>query len=142
MINLIIKMDLSKMLFYWDQAGERPYQLFKDMKIYDKFIQYLDISCYINENIYRGTRRHQELEINDILDYQYPTSWSLNQNIAENFIIGVETPVLLIYSSENAIKGLKNEYGMNDEEEFILYPSKLKIISKEKINEKIIFHLK
>lgn len=57
-----------------------------------------------NTKLYRGTRRHSDLNVGDILDYKYPTSWSLNYDTALAFIdpkgwfimpeLGEEYPVI------------------------------------------------
>jgi hypothetical protein len=56
---------------------------------------------------------------------------SFSKDIAKNFISGIDNAVILILTPNSEIIGVKNEYGMNDEEEFILYPCKLKVIDKK-----------
>jgi hypothetical protein len=129
--SLMNKQMLKDALSYWDQAGERPYEVLIENGLDKFFSAQLEISTYmIKDKIYRGTSRHSQLEIGDTLDYRYPTSWSTNFENACNFVDGVDTPVILMLSSVSLIKAIENTENTYKENEVIVSPIILSVIKK------------
>ena len=89
----------------------------------------------IDKYIFRGTRRHAELNVNDPLAYLYPTSWSSQFQNAYNFIEEEENPVVLSFFSSVPVKGLYNQYNSYGENEIILYPLILRVTKKDKVGK-------
>ena len=115
----------------WDQAGERPYELLKEHNLLDILINSIfEESFSLEEPIYRGTRRHSQLEIGDILKYDYPTSWSIEKSIAEKFNDEELTPVIIELSSNNSIHALYNHLNSYQEFEVIVNPISLIVNDK------------
>ena len=83
---------------------------------------------------YRGTGRHQELRRGDILKYDYPTSWTADQEIAESFVEGVEDPVILILDAVGTIRGIHNYMNTYDEAELILGPVSLEVLNRGEVD--------
>lgn len=122
---------IDEILTMWDQAGDRPYEVLIEYGKYDLFIAYLNQqSINLDGNIYRGTRRHHDLHIGNELSYTYPTSWSLERDKANNFVDGVDHPVILVLSSTTPIKAIYNDQNSYNELEMILHPIKLIIKNK------------
>lgn len=123
--------DLTNALELWDQAGDRPYEVLQEEGVYDDFMKYLGSASYIIEKpLFRGSSRHAELKAGDILQYSYPTSWSLDKTAAARFIGEVNTPVIIILTSDKPIKGVKNYSNTYKEEEVIVYPIKVRVVNK------------
>lgn len=137
------KLELA--LQTWDQAGERPHELLAEEGMLDDLMETLnnrviDLSKTSLPRLFRGTRRHSELNMGDTFEYTYPTSWSFSLNCAKLFIGTLETQV--IFQIEDVcVKGMKNTENSNNEHEAILYPLKFKVISKAKIDDIIYFEL-
>lgn len=122
---------LKHILQLWDQAGERPYEVLQEEGLYDDFIRYLDASSLsIPYPIFRGTRRHADLKINDLLSYGYPTSWSNSYDKAFNFVESGDTPVILSFTSVSPVRALLNPYNSYNEEEVIIHPITLRVTNK------------
>jgi hypothetical protein len=77
--------------------------------------------------LYRGTHRQSEKNVSDVIEYDKPSSWSSDFNVALNFIQGEETPVLLRLLTTGLIKSIENTKNTYEEREFILYSCKLEI---------------
>src|SRR5574337_330139 len=116
--------SIEKVLEAWNYAGEQPYQVLIDLGWYDNFLQYLQTQRYkINDGIYRGTRRHSELEIGDKLTYHYPTSWSLDIDVASEFISDIPNSVILVFNYTQSVIAIPNHKNTYSEHEVILYPT-------------------
>ena len=121
---------LRKILEDWDQAGERPYKVLQELGYYDYFMDFLgEQEIYLSDCLYRGTVRHYDLLIGDILDYNYPTSWTSDYQIASYFIEDSPKQVILELcpaidenNEEIPINGILNQYNSYDEQEAILHP--------------------
>lgn len=115
----------------WDQAGERPYEVLKEEGLYDDFMKALNSTSYnLQFPLYRGTIRHSEKVVGDVIDYVEPSSWSSNPENASRFILEAENPVLLQLVTQGLVKAVENPKNTYGEEEFILYPCQLQIVSK------------
>ncbi|CAH6419669.1 Hypothetical protein HVR_LOCUS744 [uncultured virus] len=124
---------LNYILSVWDRAGERPYEALREESLYDDFINYLSEQHEVLEwTIYRGTRRHNELEVGDTLNYQYPTSWSTGFDIARKFIDKIPNSFILSLTSETQLSMIYNYCNSYREDEVILAPYTLKIVGKHK----------
>ena len=130
--------ELEELLLIWDQAGERPYEVLQELGKYDRFLDYLDEGqIQLGQPLYRGTRRHQELQRGDVLKYYYATSWSSDQEIAERFVDGTINPVILIFSSTDVNRGIHNYMNTYDEGEVIFAPFNLLVTDRIEIGEYI-----
>lgn len=118
-------------LLLWSQAGERPYEVLKEQELFESFMKYLIGCSYLIKNyLYRGTRRHSELKIGEILNYTYPTSWTTRFENATNFVQEIGSPVIISLSSKETLRGLENYKNTYGEYEVILYPLILKVVNK------------
>jgi len=128
---------LNKALSYWNEAGERPYEVLIEEGLYDYFITHIQKqSLLIEGNIYRGTKRHFQLKIGETLRYENPTSWTTNFEIAKRFIEGVDKPVILVLSSFQPLKAIFNYNNTYQEEEVIIDTMTLRVINKDQ-NDKL-----
>jgi hypothetical protein len=116
-------MEEDKLIYalqLWDQAGERPYEVLIKENLYDSFLEHIkNMEIDHDGFLYRGTRRHSELNIGDKFVYNYPTSWSTNYDNASNF---VEQKQVIIKLNVNANKvfGIYNDQNSYGEKEYIL----------------------
>lgn len=124
---------LQKALLCWSEAGNRPYEYLQEEGLYDDFMTALSkSSCHLETKLYRGTHRHSELLIGDILTYEYPTSWSSSHSVALRFIEKTENPVMLeLLPENNSIQAIENILNRRNEHEFILFPLKLRVVKKD-----------
>ncbi len=126
---------LKLILQTWDQAGERPYEVLQHEGLYDDFLRFLySSSILIDQHIFRGTKRHSDLNIGDLLNYSYPSSWSTSFDNAFNFVEEEQSPVVLSFFSPSPVNALYNPYNSYNENEVIIQPIILRITNKEKIN--------
>lgn len=127
---------LEETLSYWDQAGERPYEVLREQGLYEFFIAQLSKqSLVIEGKIYRGTKRHFQLEIGETLLYTYPSSWTYDLEIAHRFVDGEANQVILVLSSIQPIKAIENSQNSYGEDEVIIHPITLRVINKYRENE-------
>ena len=120
---------LKQILQYWDQAGERPYEVLQEKGLYDDFLKYLESSSLIiTDAVYRGTSRRGYLKKGDLFTYPYPTSWSYSYQAAYNFVEEEDNPVILSFYTPYPFKGLVNNYNTYSEQEIILAPMTLQVI--------------
>jgi len=134
--------QLQKALGYWAEAGEKPYEVLIEEGIYDFFIDHLlNSSLKLNGCIYRGTRRHADLEIGEKLLYTYPTSWTYNKNIAKLFVEESQNGVILILCSKNPIQAIENHQNSHGEDELVVNPLSLEIVNKYEDNGLIILEV-
>lgn len=124
----------------WDQAGERPYEVLKELGMFEFLMKKLSESSFDLDDIilYRGSSRNQELNIGDIKTYEYPTSWSFSKKVACNFIDGCENKVIFCLSGDRILKAIVNRYNSYGEEEVIIAPFQVMIESK-RIKDGIIY---
>ena len=129
-------LSLCATLQLWNYAGERPYEVLIQEGVYDQFVDHLKSQTYDfdqDEYIYRGTRRHSELEIGGVLEYTYPTSWTLDRDMSMRFIEGESNGVILAFRSDQPIMAMYNEENSYEELEVIVYPITLIVIAKHKL---------
>lgn len=139
---MIKELPMQNLLQLWEQAGERPYEVLIKEGVYDTFLSYLNSSYIkINEPIFRGTQRHQELKEGDILNYKYSTSWSDNFDNAFRFVEEEEDPVIFSLIPNKKIKGVFNPYNTYGENEFIIYPIVLKVVKRYDFDNYILLEL-
>lgn len=132
---------LRNCLQLWDQAGERPYEVLKEENLYDVFLDHIkNIEVDDVEHLYRGTKRHSDLNIGDKISYTYPSSWSSSYNNAKNFVDEENIKVIIkLNVSNNKLFGIYNDYNSYDEKEYIMYPFTLTITNKYVVNNVIVF---
>lgn len=136
-----IKM-LKLILQTWDQAGERPYEVLQQEGLYDDLLRVLDSSpIVLDQHIFRGTKRHSELDVGDVLNYPYATSWSKSFDNALYFVEEEETPVILSLFSYNSINAIYNHYNSYGENEAIVQPITLRVTNKARIGKITILEL-
>ena len=122
---------LEEVLSYWDQAGQRPYEVLIEQGLYEFFLGQLEKASLMLENkIYRGTGRHSQLGVGDILLYTYPTSWTYDLDTAKLFVEELPNGVILVFSSDQPIKAIENHKNTYREDEVIIHPLNLKVIKK------------
>lgn len=124
---------------FWTSAGPKPYEVLIEENLYDKFLSHLEVQKFTAEDIYRGTIRHQNMEIGDTLFYKFPTSWSLSYDQAHNFVGEFKNPVILQIKNAENIKAIFNDCNYLGEEEVIVSPMIMKVKSKLNHNSTIIF---
>lgn len=123
--------DEIEMLGYWDQAGERPYEMIIDVGLTDVLHNLLNRSYFsLNVPLYRGTTRNLDLDVGDIKEYDYPSSWSTERKIASYFIDGVEGVIIVIDKSDIEIHAIVNNQNTYDEREVIVSPIRLQVTNK------------
>ena len=115
-------LSLDDILLIWSYAGERPYE------IVPEYFSDLMEETYLEDAIYRGTRRHHNLQVGDVLEYDYPTSWTHDLDVAKRFIEG-EHNIILRYWGES-IKGVYNHRNTYHEDEFIVAPHSFIVTEK------------
>lgn len=116
--------DERDMLLVWSEYGERPFDGIIEMECVPKFLNMLH-RHKVSGPLYRGTRRHSELKVDDIFQYTYPTSWSLDDISARRFIDGIPGSTLLIIP-EGEMFGVENTESFYSQEiEAILAPMKM-----------------
>lgn len=123
---------LNHCLQLWDQAGERPYEVLKQENLYDQFMNYIkDLEINNIGNLFRGTRRHSELNIGDKITYDYPSSWSESYENSLNFVAEETIPVIIkLNTNKNKLFGIYNNQNSYNEKEYILYPFETTIKNK------------
>ena len=122
----------------WDQAGEQPYEVLKEEGLLDEFLKRLDKTYYdLSKHLFRGTHRHYEKSIGDVIVYDYPSSWSSSDKVAQRFIDGEDHKVILRFITTGLIKAVENTKNSYDEQEFILHPMLLSIVGKHLIDTEI-----
>lgn len=133
---------MKKLLQLWAQAGERPYEVLFEQGVYCDFLGYLNSSrMRLDSSIFRGTRRHQELVIGNLLDYTYPTSWSTRVEIAFNFVEEEKRPVILSFTSDQPVGWVCNPYNAYEENEIILAPTLLIVTSRIEMRDFILLQV-
>lgn len=133
---------LKLILQTWDQAGERPYEVLKQEGLYDVLLRVLNSSpIVLDQSIFRGTKRHSELDVGDDLNYPYATSWSKSFDNALNFVEEEETPVILSLFSYNPINAIYNHYNSYGENEAIVQPITLRVTNKARIGKMTILEV-
>ena len=126
-----IEFDLTNALELWDQAGDRPYEVLQEESVYDAFMKHLESCSYvITKALFRGSSRHADLEMGDILDYKYPTSWSLDKIAATRFIAEAKMPVIILLTSSKPIRALENHSNTYNESEVVVHPLKVCVVRK------------
>ena len=133
---------LEEILQTWDQAGERPYEVLKELNMLETLMDKLNRSNFqLDESIilYRGSSRNQELVINDVKIYEYPTSWTFSEDIALRFVDDCENRVIFRLSGERILNALENNHNSYGEEEVIIAPFNVTITSKDIIDGVIYF---
>lgn len=129
---------MKNALLLWNHAGERPYEVLIEHGIYDAFLRELrgsSLQCV--DPIFRGTRRHQELQIGDYLDYHYATSWSDDLKVALTFAESASRPVVLSLIGYG-IRGVENPLNTYSEKELVLHPLRLQVIDRAEVDGYII----
>lgn len=128
-------MELYDMMQIWAEAGERPHEVFIEEGIFHDFMDMLALQNIVidDDYIFRGTRRHEELSIGDILKYEKPTSWSTQEKIATFFIDECVNKVLLILKNCKLVGSINEaNYGCgHKEDEIVLAPRDLKVVDKQ-----------
>ena len=127
------------MLQVWSEYGERPFDGIIEMGKPAEFLQMLYQNRVFGP-FFRGTLRHGELEIGDIFEYTYPTSWSYEEETAKNFIEGL-FPATLLIIPESELAGVENTENSHREQEAILAPFKLTVLDKSEENGVVILTL-
>jgi hypothetical protein len=134
--------DEKEMLLVWSESGERPFEVIKEMGKEDEFLYFVSKYKVLARSFYRGTLRHGELQVGDILDYTYPTSWSLSKDSAMNFIEESGEGVLLVVI-EGTYCGVENTSSYyKNEREVILAPAKFIVIERSVTNGVVTLILK
>lgn len=141
---------LTQCVELWQNAGSRPYEVLIEEGIYDQFFEIVKNSFYdINQNpisgwIYRGLFVEKDkYKVGDIIEFQYPHSWTENYNTALNFSGNYEDEekgIILSLAPKQPLKGISIcGFGdeLYDEEEIILFPLKLKVIGIKNNNYKV-----
>lgn len=121
----------DEMLCLWEQAGPRPHEVLQEEGVYDTFVDILRTSPLdLDQAVFRGTYRHSELDVGDLLDYSdAPKAWSLSAKVAHRFVDRTPTPVILrLESPRYGLLHMDSFYG---EEECILPPAQYRVVKRD-----------
>lgn len=95
------------------------------------FLNHLKEQSYIlTQSIFRETQGHYDLQVDNIISYTYPTSWSLTHNKAYNYIKDIYNPAILNIYSTQPLHAIYNEENSYEEREIILYPIELIVVAR------------
>lgn len=144
--HLLSKLRLEQMdyaLQLWEQAGEQPYQVLVEQGLDQDFLEALYSSeIILEEPIFRGTRRHQELVVGSLLHYLQPTSWSGTLSNALHFVEEEQRPVVLSLTSEGPVHAIYNTQNTYGEDEFILAPILLQVVARDDLPDYILLEVR
>nr|QBK89524.1 MAG: hypothetical protein LCPAC001_00340 [Pithovirus LCPAC001] len=116
-------------IILWWMDLENPVKTLKKEGVYS-LLNSLVSKNTISEILYRGTDwKHNNLKINDLIIYDRLTSWSIDENIAQDFTDD-EKPLLLKLKCDKT-PGIPVFYSRR-EKEIILGECILKVINKKK----------
>jgi len=122
---------LREALEIWQSASERPYQALIEDGYYEEFLEELSRRILVLEkDIYRGTDTRINLELGEIFEYTYPTSWSFDYDCALNFVKEYKDVCVLHLRRGDKVHGIINNRNEHGEEEFILDKMRLKVVNK------------
>ncbi len=128
------EITIDEILQYWTHAGERPFEYMIELG-YDKILLHELSRSFISLSdgaLYRGSRRNNELQIGDIKNYDYPSSWSDSITVAESFTHECANQVIFILQGDKTIHAISNQGSFfDDEKETIVAPIILRIIGRE-----------
>lgn len=132
---------IDEILQYWTHAGERPFEYMIELG-YDKILLEELSQNFISLSdgaLYRGSRRNGELQIGDIKNFDYPSSWSDNIEVAESFAEGYDYRVIFILQGDKTIHALSNQGSFfDDERETIVAPIILRVTQREEKDDYIL----
>ena len=135
---------LTQCVELWQGAGSRPYEVLIEEGVYDDFLKLIEDSFYdieqnqISHLIYRGLFVEKDrYKVGDIIEFEYPHSWTENYDMALNFTGNYESEekgIILSLAPKHPLKGI-SICGFNDkfydEEEIILCPLKVRVLKIE-----------
>lgn len=122
---------LKYILQLWDQAGSSPHEVLIEENLYNKFMKFLqDEKINLDTPLYRGIQQYFDIESETMIRCTFPTSWSLDINVAYNFIEGDTNPTILKLCPGTNIRAIFNNENTYGENEMIVYPTDLTIVSK------------
>ena len=132
--------ELKNCIEIWNLAYNyhEPYEALIKENLYNKFLNYLEMQNFSAVNIYRGTTENRNMKIDDILVYNFATSWSLSYDEAHSFIEELNLPVIFQIKNVENIKAVLNDNELGGEE-VIVSPINMKVINKYEHNSTVIF---
>lgn len=123
--------SITTALSLWDSAGERPHELLAEYDLYEYLLDNMS-NVTINNELYRGSNRYYGVSIGDKINYKDAKSWSFELETAKNFVDGTANPTILVLD-ESVVTGIINGNNTYNEDEIILAPMILQVVSVKDI---------
>lgn len=125
---------LENTLQIWGEYGDSPHKLFETdadyLENYNMINFRQDLEKKINKYpLFRYTRRLNNPKVGNKITYDRPTSWTFNEKVVKNMTQGMKPEEFKYMVLEDNAKGIFNNTNMYGEDEVILRPITLEIIS-------------